>query len=145
MDELEQLRQRYLNGDKSALLEALYLCVCIEVLEPPWWLKAEFYEAYNTVHGAKARSWDDVFGKPWSKGARLPDMRRRGELAPHVFMTAMRLHTDHGLPIDDGLFERTGELVGCGARQAKELYYKIDKREPIRNYLIRMLRSLPSP
>jgi hypothetical protein len=72
------------------------------------------------------RSWDEVFGPPVKKGARLEDARRRQKLAPLVWDMVNERHAA-GEPLNKELFDAVGEDLGCGGTLAYELYDKVRK------------------
>jgi hypothetical protein len=118
-------KQRYDGGDRGAVLEALYFCLsCRE--QVPDWVTHAFCRAYAEVIGARAGSWDSVFGKPWKKGTHLKKARERKDLEFKVWISVCALHRV-GMPIDELIFQTVGEDLECGARQVKEMYYEIER------------------
>jgi hypothetical protein len=123
MDDLEQLRQRFLDGDKSAILEAMVLCNCVHKVAAPAWLSDAFAASYKAAKDGSVRSWDDVFERPLPKGTHLKQFHYRKDLTFSVWCLAAMIRAHADAPIDDALFERIGEIFGIGRRLAKELYY----------------------
>src|SRR6266436_5886334 len=56
-------KRRHDDGDRGAALEALYFCLSLRKPVPDW-VSRPFCHAYGQVIGARAASWDSVFGKP---------------------------------------------------------------------------------
>jgi hypothetical protein len=57
------------DGDKSALLGAVYFCAKYRLPLPEWAGEA-FEAARDRARSGEIDSWDDVFGKPWGDGRR---------------------------------------------------------------------------
>jgi len=127
---LPELERRFAAGDKRALLEAVLHCMVGRGRKAPIWVRLAFANAYTDVtYYAKFGSWDDVFGKPWPKGHR-EQAQRRAKLRLYVWQRIRELHDHHARGIDNNLFEEVGEEFGVGGRQAKEMYYRVEKRLP---------------
>src|SRR5688572_20847980 len=103
MEDMEELRRRYGAGQKRAVMDALFICLSSRKSVPRW-VGDAFEKAFWTVTSAGARSWDDVFGKPWPKGARLKDARTRIEYRYQIWHYCRSLHAN-GMPIGAELFE----------------------------------------
>src|SRR5262249_61359443 len=58
---LEILHERFDNGDKSALLYAIYHCLLMKRSLPEW-LRLAFLHTYEAHARFEIRSWDEVFG-----------------------------------------------------------------------------------
>jgi hypothetical protein len=118
--------QRCDDGDRGAILEALYFCLSSRKPVPDWASRA-FCRAYADVIGARAESWNDVFGEPW-KGKHLKKARDRKDLEFKVWFHGVGLREK--LDVDEHFFEKLGSDCGIGARQAKEMYYEIENAFP---------------
>jgi hypothetical protein len=118
------MKQRHDKGDPRAVLDALDHCFSCRPIKPvPKWAQKAFCEAYAKVFNAKAGSWDDVFGKP--KG-HMKSRRRRKEREFSIWKYVRSFHAQ-GKAIDDEMFVGAGKEFHVGARQAKEMYYRIEK------------------
>lgn len=126
MDELEQLRQPVLNGDKWAILDAMYLC-CSRSIGAPGWLRDAYVKAYR----------NDVFGRRW-KRKHLKSFRRRQRFELPVWhgVTLMRFR---GVPVTVAL-EEVGKGFGFCKTIASELYYAMEKRDDIQQWKAAMRR-----
>jgi hypothetical protein len=67
------------------------------------------------------RTWEEVFGRPVKKGARLEDAKRRRKLAPIVWDKVGERHAA-GEPLNKELFDAIGEELKCGGTLVYELY-----------------------
>jgi hypothetical protein len=82
MDKLEQLRERVADGDKDAIMDAMYLRIR-EV--GPAWLTEAFSEIYETVRALEKRGWDDALGGEPNKGKHLDKSRLKRKWAIPVY------------------------------------------------------------
>ena len=67
-------------------MHALYFCNRAGIV-PPAWVREAFCAAYVKVAAAKVRSWDEAFGKPYPKNAKLTGLqssKRRYEVASWI-------------------------------------------------------------
>lgn len=128
-----ELMKRYRShkeGDKGAVLEALYICVR-EQFPLPVWCEVAYLERFRKVLDRGAGSWDDVFGRPWPKGSHLGADEQRVKFAPKVFSRVLELHKA-GHAIDANLFEKVGRELGIGGKTLTEKYY-YDFRNRLKN------------
>jgi hypothetical protein len=129
-DHIDVLEQRYRDGDKHALFDAIWICLCRpEPVPAPAWVQAAVSNAWMGLVGARIKSWDEVFGPPWPKGTNVSRLRWKYERAPFVWKRARELIAS-GHATDDTLFEEVGRLCATGPRQAKELYYMMERGWP---------------
>jgi hypothetical protein len=127
---LPKLAQRHAKGDKHALLLAMFYCMIGRGRVAPVWARLAFANAYTDVHYyARFGSWDDVFGKPWPKG-HLKKAHRRAELRIYVWHRVRHLHDKEGKGLSDDLFAEVGAEFEIGSRQAKGMYYRVEKALP---------------
>lgn len=124
--DMEKLHERHKAGNKRAVLDALFVCLCsYPAKEVPGWARDAFRHAYGEVYAARARHWDDVFGDPWPKG-HLKDKRLRIEYRYQVWRHCRQLHAE-GMPIGEPLFKKVGKKVGIGTRQTREMFYEQER------------------
>jgi hypothetical protein len=121
-------------GNITALLPMILICV--EHQKPlPDWAGTAFENAYHLVVTGGARSWDDVFGKPYPKGKHVHSSSGKLSRAFEVHTRVQDIHKKKGLPIDVGLFDRVGRDTGFGGSTVVgQLYYKAE-------YILRRLRK----
>ena len=123
---IEAMRTAVESGDGFVVLACIRKVVAHGLIAPDW-LATAYIRRYDAVLNCRAGSWDDplAFGKPYPKGVHLSALRRRRELRFAVVnaITDIKLR-DPERPIDAGLFEEVGELVGIGKTTADELYYE---------------------
>jgi hypothetical protein len=94
---MTSLKEDFDAGHKFALMHAIDECASARFPMPPW-VATEYRKAFTEIHGAKKRSWDDVFGKPFRKGAHLPYIRKAQALASSVREQFDKLKQD-GIPL----------------------------------------------
>jgi hypothetical protein len=121
---LEILSKKFEDGDKSALLYAIYYCLLMQRPLPDG-LRLAFLDAYESAARFEIRSWDDVFGRPVPKGTHLKTEKRKAELRSLVLERVREL----GEPIDRGLFDKIGEELGIPGSTIDDLYYDERSRE----------------
>ena len=127
--DLDFMRQRYEDGDHSVVLQAVHRCAQRSIPLPDWVAQA-FVAGYNRVVNCRAKSWDDVFGRPYPKGANLNALRKRRTIRFAVWNEVQRiLMSEPDTAIDAGLFERVGKSVRLpvGKTEADKLYYQAAK------------------
>lgn len=122
---IDKLYDSYRAGDKQALLEALYGCF-IHSLSFPRWCKKAFISACEEVYTYKAKTWDDVFGRPHPKGTHLAAKREEREMSFRVYEEIRQIKKEcPSTPIDGQLFEEVGKKFGIGGKtKTEEWYYK---------------------
>ena len=126
---LEGLYDSYQTGDKQALLEAMYLCM-MHAIPLPLWCKEAFLSACGKVYTYKAKSWEDVFGRPHPKGTHLATKREEREMSSRVYEKIRQIKKENpSIPIDCHLFERVGRELGIGAKTKTEAWYYKQKHE----------------
>jgi hypothetical protein len=124
---LAELERRHKAGDRRAVLDALFVCLCAHPPKPvPDWARRAYRKAYGRGFGALAGSWDDVFGPLLKPRERLAAKRRRKLLETPVWRRIRQRHAN-GEPVDDRLFAEVGNEFGIGARQCKELFYAMER------------------
>jgi hypothetical protein len=105
--EMRRLRQDYDAGDKGAVPSIIALCFADE-RPVPGWAQAEFCNACREINQYRAKSWDDVFGRPLKKGAQLAAARRRLGLRVSVGLAVME-RVAAGEAIDKNMFDAIAE------------------------------------
>jgi len=121
---LEILHERFDNGDKSALLYAIYHCLLMKRSLPEW-LRLAFLHTYEAHARFEIRSWDEVFGRPVPKGMHLETEKRNAELRPLIIERVQKAER----PIDKGLFEEIGRDLKLAGTTVSEIYYDERSRE----------------
>ena len=127
MDDLEHLRQRILDGDKDAIMDAIY----IRVREVgPAWLSEAFSEVYEAVRALEIRGWDAALGEP-NKGKHLLKSRLKRFWAIPVWSKKKGLQCSEQLGIHR--FERTVTAELCDAVERVDLLELRDEMRRIVN------------
>ncbi len=122
--ELKEIYEIYKEKkDPALIIEGLYVC-SLNSLPLPRWCEFGFLKAYRTIRHYKAKSWDQVFGKPHKKGKQLyAAAQQRGKgLKIYNRITGIK-KKDPSIPIDNSLFEDVGEEFGCCRTLAADYYY----------------------
>lgn len=92
----------------------------------PRWCALAYIKAFRSVKGFRAKSWDDVFGRPHPKGTQLDAKRKQREKEFVVYN--MVLERNPGDAIDGALFEKIGRQLGIGGKTlVEEYYYNVKK------------------
>ncbi len=94
-------------GDKGAILEGIYYCICQD-RPVDGHIAGEFFNAYTAVIWHHHKSWDDVFGRPLPRGAQLIAARRHARLRMSVTRRVEKL-VAAGEPIDKNMFDAIAE------------------------------------
>ena len=138
---LEYAKRQFDGGDRSGVLASMYLCMFMKV-PPPEWLRDAFIEAYESVASFEAKSWDDAFGKPHPKGARLKDRKKHAELAYPIILRVQQLAAS-GKSIDKELFEKVGAELKptVSGSTASDIYYD-DCNQGLREHIKQLLPYL---
>lgn len=123
--ELKELYDTYRAGNARVIIEALFVC-SLNSLPIPRWCEMAYLAAYRKVRQYKAKSWDDVFGRPHPKGTHLGTKRQEREKGWMVYRIIEKTKQDDpSTPIDGFLFESVGRKLGIGGKTLTEkLYYK---------------------
>lgn len=122
---LDECRSRYEGGEKLELMRAIRICANHDLVMPEWLWKG-YITAFDTVMGARAKSWDDVFGMPWPKGTHLNAVRKKRELKFSIWNGVRGIcERSPETPIDVALFERVGKEFNIGKTLASEYYYEV--------------------
>ena len=117
------------NGNKTALMDALYVSLSNGLL-PPAWARQAFTKS---VFG-DPKSWDDVFGHP--PKYRIPEMAE-------AFAVGNKLHAEGYKKDDNSLFPALAERLSAvgeriSAGKAKGLYYAFPRSDlfRLRQYVV---------
>lgn len=137
-EELKELYKIYKEKkDPAVIIEGLYVC-SLNSLPLPRWCEYGFLSAYRNVHHYRAKTWDDVFGKPHQRGTHLEAKRQEREKRHLVYRRIEQIKKDEPATATDGdLFERVGKEFGIGGKTLTEEWYykelKFRKRHQCRN------------
>jgi hypothetical protein len=126
MHELDVLEEKY-KKDKYYLMAAIRKCANHDLPLPAWVANA-YISAYDKVFTAREKSWDDVFGNPYPKGAHLNAIRKKRKLKFAVLIEVndiLKMNPDKS--IDDSLFEQVGKKFNLGKTLTSEYYYSAKK------------------
>lgn len=125
---LEGCRESFESGNKWSLMQAIMVSAQERRALPEWASKA-YIAAFETCRTGAAKSWDDVFGKPYPLGAHHAAVTKRHRVQWHLFRSVKEMLKDNpGMAIDDGIFEAIGKEFGVGKTLAKKFYYDAKKK-----------------
>jgi len=125
--ELKELYDIYRAGKPHAILDALHVC-SLNSLPIPRWCEMAYLAAYRKVRQYKAKSWDDVFGRPHPTGTHIKTKRQEREFSLRVYYEVERIkRKDPAVAIDGFLFESIGKKFGIGGKTLTEEYYYKEK------------------
>jgi hypothetical protein len=117
----KMLKREFEAGDKSVLLYAIY--ACLDSRRPiPEWVRVAFLDACEAAERFEIRSWEQVFGRPVSKGTHLK-LRKRDAGLPLIIIEHVEALKRAGRKVDKGLFREVGKEWGINATRASEIYY----------------------
>lgn len=120
--ELTKNRDEILAGNGYSVLKAVALCAQ-HGLALPDWLARVFLKRYRAVRGAGSWDAEDVFGRPYPKGAQLSALRRRRLNRVRVCnAVAAAINRDPDCKIDTAFWEEIGRVIGEGKSNAQRLH-----------------------
>lgn len=115
---MQSLKEDFESGQKFSLMCAINECAS-EGVPMPLWVATEYQKAFAVIHGAQKRSWDDVFGKPFRKGAQLPYIRKAQRLARSVREQFDKLKQD-GIPLTPENYDEFAKRFGLNRDTLKK-------------------------
>jgi len=124
---LQILKQRYDDGDNTALLSAIYHCALMRASLPEW-VQLAFLQAYESATAYDVKSWDEAFGAPHPRGTHLGKEKKHARLRLLIWECVRKLKAS-GYAIDKGLFERIGKELDIKPGTAQAIYYKKENQE----------------
>src|SRR5262245_13207831 len=119
----QELEAEFGDGDVSAALQCVHVCVADGIPPQAWpaWARKYFVYACQEGYEGKLKSWDDVFGHPYSEDKYRREIRDAH--FPQVIYERVEAARKAGRPIDDKLFEEVGLALGIGGKTlTKRLY-----------------------
>ena len=125
---IDHLRSAFEGGDRKALIQAICYCAGRGLVMPGWVVK-ELLGGWDAVHSYRAKSWDEVFGRPHKKSVSLPVQRRRLEMLIPVYreVTELREAQPERHPLDAFTFAEVGKKLKISEGMARKLYYEAKK------------------
>ncbi len=120
LNNVQRCQERYLTGDKGAVLDAIAACALDDLVLPDWLARA-FLTAYRKVAHYQSKDWNGVFGPAHKKGTNLNAKQKRRELAPALLNRAIELvKRDPSTAIDNDFYEQLGKEFNIGKSLAQE-------------------------
>ena len=128
MQRLAKYERQFAKGDRYMLLLALRVCANHD-LPMPGWLARAFIKAFDAVHNLRARTWDEVFGKPpIPERKHLHRLRDDLILPSRVWRLIDEIRTSEPkTAIDEHLFARVGAKLHIGKTRVAEYYYAVKR------------------
>lgn len=79
--EMAKLERLFRAGKERAALDAIYVCVCSRPQKPvPDWAQSALARAMYDITMVNVSSWDDVFGRPLRRGAKVVSIQKQRAL-----------------------------------------------------------------
>ena len=139
---LDRLSQRYIEGEKSALIEAIQLCGEKKIVMPEWVVN-EFIKAIDRWTNFDVKTLDEAFDLNLSKGKHLGALKTKKKKMWMAYLIVKAL-SGIGKPIDEAL-EIASEKLKIGKTLTSEYYYEANKITGRKPPLIKdILRLYPS-
>jgi hypothetical protein len=121
---LDGCKEQFDKGNKWALMQAIYVCA-VEKIPLPIWAAQAYEIAFKAAEKGNAKSWDDVFGKPYPSGTHLHKIVKRHAILWPLYQRAKEIV--QGPPkraVDESLFEDVAREFHIGKTLASEYYYE---------------------
>jgi len=116
---LQWLERSYFEANhKRALIDTIAFALLYEK-EIPAWARKALIEGY---FDNRPKSWDDLFGSPFPKGAKVASLRKLNRIKTKVFLRVKELRAE-GRPIGDELFEQVGKEFAVSAQTVRNAIY----------------------
>ncbi|MBN1783574.1 MAG: hypothetical protein JW812_01245 [Alphaproteobacteria bacterium] len=129
---LMELYDFHVNGDKGAVLLALWVCFYY-TLPIPQWVENAFVDAYDKVKfDYEEDTWDQVFGKPHPKNTKKDAQKNLREKGLKVFLRVEAIKKrEPKTALDRGFFHNIGmKTFGISGSLAEKYYYHYKKLLP---------------
>jgi hypothetical protein len=125
---LDGCKAEYDAGNQYALMQAIW--VCAKESHPiPQWAADPYIRGFEACRQGNAKSWDDVFGRPYAKGAQLNAlMKRHSKQWPLVNRIREIRAADPTRALDENLFEEVGIEFVLSKTLVSDYYYDARKR-----------------
>jgi len=118
---LKSYQRRYERGDRTALLQALDLCLdCFH--GSPNWVADATMDAIRRWLAYEAATLDEAFGVKRS-GKHINSLREREALRPAIMMRVIQLH-QQGEAIGSDTFAKVGKEIGRSEPYVRAIYYE---------------------
>jgi hypothetical protein len=124
----EDLRKRFENGDKNALIQAIRFFFNEKIVAPEWVVDA-FFEAMNKWLSMEVKELGAAFGLTWPKGRSVAAAKKQRKVMFAVYLSIIKASENRA--IDDGLFEEIGKRFSLGKTLVKKYYALAKKTLPI--------------
>lgn len=129
---LKTLGDKFMEtGDKAAILEALAVCALSD-LPIPKWCSMAYLNAYRSVRQYRAKSWDDAFGKPHPKNAKIEQRRDKREKSIPVYRRAEEMKLKNPKESWEKIYKKVGAEFGIGLKLTEK--YHLEIRAQLRKY-----------
>jgi hypothetical protein len=117
---LKNYQRRYERGDRTALLQALDLCLeCFR--GSPSWIADAVMDAIRRWLAYEVATLDEAFGVTRS-GKHINSLREREALRPAIMLRVAQLQ-QQGEPIGSDTFAKVGNEIGKSEPYVRAVYY----------------------
>jgi len=115
-------RKAFEGGKSKALFDAIALCALTGQPLPRWAARA-FRAGYEKVDSYEVGSWDEAFGKPYTRGTKLGAKRKEHLLRVDVYEAITEAMA--GGVKTPRVFDVVGAKFEIGSSKARDYYYGI--------------------
>lgn len=117
---LDEARAAHQAGDKSALIETLYVCTLMKMPAPEWAIDA-FARGYSGIDTGRINGWSEVFGTPSDSVPTRKSNTRRQRLESEILDVLATLRTRDGLSLTEAPAQVAEGSVTRGARERSRI------------------------
>jgi hypothetical protein len=111
--------------DNKILLFAIHYCA-MDGFAIPKWCAIPYLNAFRDVWHHRKKSWDDTFGSPHKKGARLGALQEKRQKKYAVYSQISKMKSmNPDTPTDRSLFDQVGKEFGVSGSLAEKYYYDV--------------------
>jgi hypothetical protein len=132
---LKRCHERFDQGDKLAVLDAIDLCGRAGLL--PLWVRNAFCNAFSAYQRYEAATLDQAFGVERPKGEHFNKRRERERLREQILFRVYYLHYQEAAPLDMETFARVGKELNKSTSYVSKVF-----SEPESDALRELLRHL---
>ena len=125
VQKIKQWHKQFKKGDKQVVLPSLSECIRAK-LPIPRWVELAFLSSCDDARYYRLKSWDEAFGKPYPKNARVESRRDWLKIREALFVRVRKILTEKpDTRIDSALFERVAQEFNISRSDANTMYYEV--------------------
>jgi AraC-like DNA-binding protein len=132
---LKRYHERFDQGNKLALLEAVDLCGRAGLL--PLWVRNAFGDAWSAYRRYQVPTLDQAFGVQRPKGKHFDTRSERERLRELILFRVFYLHYQEAAPFDMGTFARVAKEIKKSPSYVLDIFSEAESdalRELLRNW-----------